>query len=543
MACVTFVLQTSICALIGETVNELISSAAKTIFLYCRARTNSKEEAEDLSQDILFKLMRAKGSFINEKSFYGFMWAVAGNVYKNWYKKCKRHIECELDDHIPDGNASFTELFEQEEDISRLYRELGLLTEQYRRVTILYYFEAKKVSDISKSLGISESMVKFLLFKTRKILKEGMNMEKARGDLSFSPGRMWLGSNRPKDGSKKTDELIHEYWDLVNKNLIAQNILFACYNDRCSAEDISLQIGVAVPYLEMFLEQLHEKNLLVYEKGKYETNIVIFTREYYEESDAKTLPVQREVAGIIENLLIGRLGDIKNIGFHMGKPDDDFLKWHIVHMLSWESGRRFGESLNYAYPTKYTGEEALFFGTEQYENDRGGIANCLRLNDSGDYIMFTGFSINGRAEQYYFDLYPNRVNILFDIAKGKSGGFGENDSAEIAEFIKLGYVSKDGDKLILNFPVMTEGQYEEIKNLLEDAILALIKKKHEFVEISTDVLQQHVPPFMKKEAECICWVNERTSTAASVKMLVDSGVLRRKEENEHPTMFVVLTQR
>ena len=224
-------------------INELISSAAKTIFSYCRVRTNSKEEAEDLSQDIFVKLLNTKGSFSNEKAFYGFMWTVAGNVYKDWYKKRKTRVECELDESIPDGQLRFAELLEQEEDINRLYRELSLLTEQYRKVTILYYFEGKKVSDISKSQKISESMVKFLLFKTRNNLKESMNMERTRGDLSFNPRRMFLGANRPKVGSQKLEETLHEYWDLVNKNMIAQNILLACYNDRCSAEDISLKLS------------------------------------------------------------------------------------------------------------------------------------------------------------------------------------------------------------------------------------------------------------------------------------------------------------
>ena len=56
-----------------EKTDKLISDSAKTIFSYCRARTNSKEEAEDLSQDIILELLKSKGSFCNDKAFYGFM--------------------------------------------------------------------------------------------------------------------------------------------------------------------------------------------------------------------------------------------------------------------------------------------------------------------------------------------------------------------------------------------------------------------------------------------------------------------------------------
>ena len=64
-----------------EIADRLITEAAKSIFTYCRARTDSREEAEDLSQDILLELLRAKGNLRDDKAFYGFMWAVAGNVY------------------------------------------------------------------------------------------------------------------------------------------------------------------------------------------------------------------------------------------------------------------------------------------------------------------------------------------------------------------------------------------------------------------------------------------------------------------------------
>ncbi|MCL2517884.1 MAG: sigma-70 family RNA polymerase sigma factor [Oscillospiraceae bacterium] len=123
-----------------ETSDKLITDAAKTLFSYCRARTNSKEEAEDLSQEILLELLKTRENLRDDKAFYGFMWAVAGNVYKYWCKKRKKIIECELDENITDDNVPLDELLEKESDLKLLYRELGLLASQYRQVVILYYF-------------------------------------------------------------------------------------------------------------------------------------------------------------------------------------------------------------------------------------------------------------------------------------------------------------------------------------------------------------------------------------------------------------------
>ncbi len=190
-----------------ETVAEKIAEVAKTVFSFCCSRTNTKEEADDLSQDILLEIMKSHGNIRDENAFYGFMWAVAGNVYKNWCKKHSKRIFLELDENVPEDKTSIDEQLENETDIALLRRELCMLNEKHRRVTIMYYFNGISVSEISKSLCLSESMVKYLLFKARQILKEGMNMERNYGELSYNPKNMSLrfwGSGKIASGSCAT---------------------------------------------------------------------------------------------------------------------------------------------------------------------------------------------------------------------------------------------------------------------------------------------------------------------------------------------------
>ena len=81
--------------------NEKIADASRTIFSYCMAKTPNRLEAEDLCQDILLELIRSSGSIRDSGAFYGFMWAVAGNVYKHWCRKKARPRTCELTEDIP----------------------------------------------------------------------------------------------------------------------------------------------------------------------------------------------------------------------------------------------------------------------------------------------------------------------------------------------------------------------------------------------------------------------------------------------------------
>lgn len=214
-----------------------VEKIAKTLFSYCAARTPNLFEAEDLAQDILLELYRSAERVRSPDAFYGFMWAVAGNVYKQWLRKRRNAQVCELTENLLDES----ELLPQENsEVYLLRRELSLLSKKYRKAVVLYYIENKSCSEISAHLKISESMVKYLLFKSRQILKEGMHMERTYGQQSYAPKELSLmfwgnGANR--------------YYHLCDSK-ISQNILLACYNNKLTSEQISLEIGVALPYME-----------------------------------------------------------------------------------------------------------------------------------------------------------------------------------------------------------------------------------------------------------------------------------------------------
>ena len=60
---------------------------------------------------------------------------------------------------------------EQDEEIYRLRRELSLLSKMHREVSVMYYVKNMSCSEIAKAQNISIEMVKYHLFKTRKLLK------------------------------------------------------------------------------------------------------------------------------------------------------------------------------------------------------------------------------------------------------------------------------------------------------------------------------------------------------------------------------------
>ena len=144
-------------------------------------------------------------------------------------------------------------------DIYLLRRELTLLSEKYRKATIMYYIDGRSCSEISSALAISESMVKYLLFKSRKILKEGMSMERNLGELSYNPRTlipMYSGQGPNK------------FWEFMQSK-IRQNIVSACYNDALTIQQISLETGIPLPYLDDEIKELEEKQIIIREGKHY----------------------------------------------------------------------------------------------------------------------------------------------------------------------------------------------------------------------------------------------------------------------------------
>jgi hypothetical protein len=148
------------------------------------------------------------------------------------------------------------------------------------------------------------------------------------------------------------------------------------------------------------------------------------------------------------------------------------------------------------------------------------------LNPTGNYFIFT----------------PHRVDIMLDIAKGRTDGFNGNDKSETAEFIRRGFVKKNKDDLSVRFPVFTGKQYDDLLTLIDSTTSAIAEKTKEMIRLTTDVLVQHTPLSMKKEAEHMGWIRMFIDGAvvAPAKIMVENGGLQRYADNSYTAAHAVI---
>ena len=201
---------------------QLVQEQMKILFEFAFSKVGNREEAEELCSEIMIQILKSLGNLKDEEAFYSYMWAIARNVYKNYMRKQKYEF-VELEDKYV-GNSYMTPetSYLLKEDIQTLRRELSLLSTQYRQVTIGYYMEGKSCIEIAKEMQISVDMVKYYLFKVRKILKEGIGMNRELGEKSYNPGvfRMDFWGDQTESA----------WWDLFERKLPGNILLSAYYN-------------------------------------------------------------------------------------------------------------------------------------------------------------------------------------------------------------------------------------------------------------------------------------------------------------------------
>lgn len=511
-----------------------VEEIAKVLLSYCATRTSNHFEAEDLAHDIILEIYKSANNIRNVDAIYGFMWAVAGNVYKQWCRNKAKYNRCELADNL---QAVPEPLMEDDSTLYLLRRELTLLSEKYRKAVILYYIENKSCSEISTHLSVSESMVKYLLFKSRQILKEGMNMERTYGQQSYNPKGLtllfWGNAAEP-------------YYHLCDSK-ISQNILFACYHNKLSAEQISLEIGVALPYMEDKLTELFEYDLLKKDGNKYYTNIVIFTRDFANEVNTKTSELREKIAEMLIEAISEHEEDVRKIGFPGADMENNVFSWQMVSFILYRAViENLQKKIQIVYPADKHGTECFIWGSEYgnqsaWESKFGfGISNVV--NSSGDYVQFMDFRINGEMVHHYYYKRQNAVNVFLDIARGNTEHFSENDKALAADMIREGYVVSNDQGLFVNAPVLTRAQYNTLKNIFAETTAHIADEAEILMELVTKILKNHIPVHLKKLAKDMAYVRLfEDAISAPVAILYERNYLLPYHGNGVlPTTYVIL---
>lgn len=141
---------------------KMIEKYSDMVYRLALTRTKSKENSEDVYQEVFLRLSKKLPDFESEEHEKAWLIRVTINCSKNLLSSKFLKYKEELKDDIT---------FETKErhDIYYAVQELPL---KYRTIIHLYYYENYKINEISKILNIKENTIKSNLSRAREKLKQ-----------------------------------------------------------------------------------------------------------------------------------------------------------------------------------------------------------------------------------------------------------------------------------------------------------------------------------------------------------------------------------
>ncbi len=250
------------------------------LFYFCLKKTGNQADAEDLTQDIALQVCTALYKEQIPANFSAWVWQIARNRYAVWAKHKRQYAEsvtgADIGDlEIPDDSENILDEMIHSEDLSLLRRELAFISSDYRNIVVAYYIQNISMKDIAYDLSLSLDAVKKRLWRARNILKEGMNMAREFGKRSYNPEEVTFTNGCKTFGSQG------QPWNVLS-HAMYKNIFLEAYDNPATAEELSLELGVALPYMEDELAYLTRETFLVEENGKYQTAFPIISKQAQE---------------------------------------------------------------------------------------------------------------------------------------------------------------------------------------------------------------------------------------------------------------------
>ena len=504
---------------------KLISDNLKNIYGYAFARLYDKDDVDELTQEIVCEVLKSAGKIKNDEAFWAFLWKVAENTFRKFIKQKERRQSLSPlpdDDTFIDAGASpEDELIDSEsknESLNLLRRELSLLSKTHREVCLAFYFQNKSCKEIAEEQNISLEMVKYHLFKTRQLLKEGIGMERQLGEKSYDPGIFRINFWGDKN-----------YYGNLFKKKLPGSILLAAYYSAMTDRELSLELGVSMPYLEDELKELVDAGVLLKRGDKFSTNLVILTKDFEKDLENKTKGFFSDSSTDVFELTKSILPEVRKIPFKGDEIDDNRLLVALMNIAFVNAFEKLSETHPYGEykPLKLGGHGFVWGHDNEYEYGRfTGISMYIKADDSDCWISTENYKIFDKCCHWSHSHWRSNSiltlsavagNAISDVPKEAQGNV-------LAQALAEGYIKLENGVLSAAFPVFEAETYDRIVTLLKPVIDKASEVMLSFAEKAADLLAQHCPDSVRGQCNAIATISYRLDAAAIIfETLVKNG--------------------
>ena len=157
-----------------EAFSALFQSICLRVYRYVLMQGLDVPTAEELTQNVLFKVYRQAGELRNVEHFYGWLFAIARNEIASYWRKRKARIETvemgSLSDNFIDGLKAQADSVAS----SRLWEWLEALEPSERELMLLRFVEGLSYEELAVAYDAPLGTIKWRIFNARKKLSQIM---------------------------------------------------------------------------------------------------------------------------------------------------------------------------------------------------------------------------------------------------------------------------------------------------------------------------------------------------------------------------------
>jgi RNA polymerase sigma factor (sigma-70 family) len=150
----------------------LVGEHKKIIYKVCNSYCRSRDDREDLAQEIIVQLWRYFATFDERWHFSTWMYRIALNVAISFYRRESartRHV-LSYEEHLlkaVDDRSSHSD------DAQVLYQMIGAL-EPLNRALVLLFLDGHSYGEIAEVLGITETNVATKISRLKQEIRQGL---------------------------------------------------------------------------------------------------------------------------------------------------------------------------------------------------------------------------------------------------------------------------------------------------------------------------------------------------------------------------------
>ena len=507
-----------------ECIDEIIEQNMEKIYLYCLRKVSNTTDAEDLASDIILELLRSYTHINNDGAVYGYLWSIASNLCNNYWRKQSRYSYDELPEEYtglyiptPDEDSN------QEEELATLRRELSLLSNNYRVIMIDFYFHNMRCEQIAVKMGISTNNVKQYLFEGRKKVKIGMDKQRKYGTHSYAPEKFSM--NFWGNSSKG-------YWELFERKLPG-NIMLAIYEKPRTLEELSLEVGVAVPYLEDELEPLEKFEVIRRKGNKYYSNIVIYDYSWMEKIHARSKSVLTEKLDDIKAMIDKGVEALEKSDYTNYMDDLNARRWFILMLLFWEAQQTSEGKMktHLTFPLLANGSNGYVMGQRgEFPIAIHGIYGMYGLEKG--YIRVLNYNMLSDIVLSPFERGHREVLLA---AENRAEEM--NQVSELPKLLDMKVVRIEDGKIMPCYSEISERDYHSIMQVLDSEIDSLAEIAAKIRDDAGDELSRSIPYDISWAKDIGSIVSMFSILENIVPVVLESGYLTKGKDGQNLTTF------